>query len=155
MELDPYDRIMISDIDEIPDMSKVVDENFDKVTGCIQYHYEYDIHHLNSWEWVGTVLLNYNFVEEFGVQHFRDKRWDLDYKINSGWHLSSFGTAKQVYNKHINYAHANDDKHKGQTEEDFQRFIDEGIHADGETKHTMITEHSEDMLPISLRRRNL
>jgi len=149
-------KIMISDVDEIPNMKKITDDSlWDKPTGCIQYHYEYNINHLLNMTWVGTVLCRNYHIEEYGVQYFRDQRWDLPNKINSGWHLSSFGDADMVFNKHINYAHANDDKHKGQTKEDFQRYIDEGIHADGVSKQYIIDNHTGDMLPISLRRRNL
>ena len=148
-------KIMISDVDEIPDMSMITEDCWDKVTGCIQYHYEYNINHLNGREWIGTVLCRNYHIESYGVQYFRDARWDLDNKITSGWHFSSFGDAEMVYNKHINYAHANDDKHKGQTIKDFERYIEEGIHADGEQKHKIIYEWTEGMLHISLMRRNL
>lgn len=150
MELTPNTKIMISDIDEIPDMSKVTEDCWDKITGCIQYHYEYNIYHLNNRDWIGTVLCRNYHIAQSGVQYLRDDRWDLPNTIKSGWHLSSFGDAEMVYNKHMNYAHANDKKHEGQTKEDFKRYIDEGFHADGVTKQNFIKEHFEGELPISL-----
>jgi hypothetical protein len=84
--------------------------------------------------WVGTVITTAQRMRKFGPNYFRFNRWSFPIVEQAGWHCSSFGDFRHVFNKIQNYAHSGDDKHEGQTLEDFERFIREGIHSDGETR---------------------
>jgi beta-1,4-mannosyl-glycoprotein beta-1,4-N-acetylglucosaminyltransferase len=84
--------------------------------------------------WIGTVVTTVKDLKYHGPNHFRYNRWRFPIITDAGWHLSSFGDAKHLQNKITNYAHAHDEKHQGQSTEDFQRFVEEGIHHDGVSK---------------------
>jgi beta-1,4-mannosyl-glycoprotein beta-1,4-N-acetylglucosaminyltransferase len=127
------DIILISDADEIPDKSLI-----DKVHPTCSLHmtmFEYSFDYMFDGEpWVGTVLTSVGDVKRYGPNYFRYNRWRFPITKDAGWHLSSFGDDKHLKNKIENYAHAPDEKHKGQTIDDFKKYINEGIHADGKTK---------------------
>lgn len=127
------DIIMISDVDELPDPEVVKRVKPD--TGFHMYMFEYSFDYMFTGElWVGTVLTTVAKVRSLGSNYFRYKRWSFPVVRNAGWHCSSFGDSKHVFNKIRNYLHAEDDKHQGQTLEDFERYVSEGIHSDGKTK---------------------
>jgi beta-1,4-mannosyl-glycoprotein beta-1,4-N-acetylglucosaminyltransferase len=125
--------IMISDVDEIPDPARIP-----RGTGTFGLHmtmYEYSFDYMFTGEpWIGTVVTTVKDLKYHGPNHFRYNRWRFPIITDAGWHLSSFGDAENLQNKITNYAHAHDEKHKGQSTEDFQRFVEEGIHHDGKSK---------------------
>lgn len=136
--------VMISDVDEIPDMSKVI--HFpNPVNSVHMWMFEYSFDHLFMGEpWFGTVITNYELVKRMGPNYFRDNRWKFPPIIYSGWHLSSFGTPGHVWNKMQNFAHAKDGHHASQTPELFENYIEKGIHTDGKT---MLTQRP-DQVPL-------
>jgi hypothetical protein len=97
------------------------------------FEYSFDYMFLGE-PWIGTVITNVREYKEKGPNYFRDNRWKFPCYPYSGWHCSSFGDAKHVWNKIQNYAHANDDKHKHQTFEDFENYLKMGLHSDGKSK---------------------
>lgn len=125
--------VMISDVDELPDPDIV--RRVKPETSFHMYMFEYSFDYMFTGEfWVGTVLTTAGKVRTLGPNYFRFSRWQFPVVENAGWHCSSFGDSKHVFNKIQNYAHSGDDKHKGQTLEDFERYMSEGIHSDGKTK---------------------
>lgn len=127
--------VMISDADEIPDFDVLKDYVFGPVTSLHMLMFEYSFEYMFTGEkWIGTVVTNAALVREHGPNYFRDYRWNFPQIQNAGWHLSSFGNVDHVWNKIITYAHANDEKHRRQTRDEFERFLDEGIHSDGRIK---------------------
>ena len=130
--------IMISDVDEIPDMRLVPYENLPHlITAVHMWMYHYSLDHLFTGEpWVGTILTNVGTLKEKGPNRLRDSRWGYPVFGYSGWHLSSFGDEKHVLNKMRTFAHAldnNDHKHL-QTEENIKSWIQEGKFVDGKTE---------------------
>lgn len=130
--------IMISDVDEIPDMSRVPFENMKTLVLSIHmYMFQYSLDHMFVNEpWVGTVLTTVDIVKKWSVNYFRDHRWKFPVIQFAGWHLSSFGDEKMVLNKMKTFAHAlddNDHKHL-QTEENIKTWIQEGKFIDGKTE---------------------
>jgi beta-1,4-mannosyl-glycoprotein beta-1,4-N-acetylglucosaminyltransferase len=125
--------IMISDVDEIPDPS-----NIPQGAGTVGLHmamFEYSFDYMFTGEpWIGTVVTDVKELKYRGPNYFRYNRWRFPIVSHAGWHLSSFGDAKHLQNKIKNYAHANDEKHQGQSTDDFERYITEGIHHDGKSK---------------------
>lgn len=125
--------VMISDVDELPDpeIVRVVKPE----VALHMYMFEYSFDYMFTGEpWIGTVVTTASNMRKLGPNHFRFKRWSFPIVSCAGWHCSSFGDHEHVFNKIHNYAHSSDDKHKGQTLEDFEKFVRDGIHSDGKTK---------------------
>lgn len=135
-DVDPSAIVMISDVDEIPDMSVVTYERLPHMVNSVHmWMFEYSVDYLFTGEpWFGTVVTNCELVKRMGPNYFRDNRWKFPHFRFAGWHLSSFGTPMHVWTKMQTFAHAKDGHHAAQTPELFQKWIEEGIHTDGETK---------------------
>jgi len=127
--------VMISDIDEIPDMTKVPYEQLPHIVCAVHmWMFEYSFKYLFTGEpWYGTVITNAELVKRQGPNYFRDNRWKFPVFRFAGWHLSSFGSASHIHNKFQTYAHAKDGHHATQTPQTFEYFISQGIHSDGQT----------------------
>ena len=132
----PNDAIvMISDVDEIPDMKLVPFEKLPHVVNSVHmWMFEYSLDYLFTGEpWIGTVITNCELIKRSGPNYFRDNRWKFPVIQYSGWHLSSFGTPMHVWNKMQTFAHAKDGHHASQTPELFEHYITQGLHTDGKT----------------------
>lgn len=152
--------VMVSDVDEIPDLSKIPYENLGHPTiGVHMWMFQYSLDYLFVSEpWIGTVITTKELLQKFGPNEFRDHRWHFPVVQYGGWHLSSFGDEKMVLNKMKTFAHALDDnEHRHlQTEESIKQWIAEGKFIDGKTE--LIRRGPEVPLPGSvevLRRLNL
>jgi len=134
-DIDDSAQVMISDADEIPNMDKIP---FDSKVSAISLHmymFEYSLEYMFTGEpWIGTVVTRGREFKKLGPNFFRDNRWRFPVVAECGWHLSSFGDAKHVWNKIQNYAHAKDAKHKHQSFNDFEEYLKKGLHSDGLTK---------------------
>lgn len=130
--------VMISDVDEIPDMSKVRYEQLPAVVCSVHmWMFEYSLKYLfNGEPWFGTVITNAELVKRMGPNYFRDNRWKFPCFQYSGWHLSSFGTPMRIWQKFQTYAHAKDGHHAAQTPDVFKTMIEAGKHTDGTTDLT-------------------
>lgn len=127
--------VMISDVDEIPDMKRVIQLEPTKTQSVHMYMFEFSFDYMFTGEpWFGTVVTNAKAFKKLRPNFFRDNRWKFPYISYAGWHCSSFGDADHVWHKLQNYAHAADDKHKGQTIEEIKNYVLNGIHADGTIK---------------------
>jgi beta-1,4-mannosyl-glycoprotein beta-1,4-N-acetylglucosaminyltransferase len=126
---------MISDVDEIPDMSKVPFERLPHIVCSVHmWMFEYSLKYLFTGEpWFGTVITNVELMRRMGPNYFRDNRWKFPVFQFAGWHLSSFGTPMRIWRKFQTYAHAKDGHHEHQTPETFEDFIARGKHTDGKT----------------------
>lgn len=134
LEVLPDDAtVMISDVDEIPDPDIVKVVKPDVALHMFMFEYSFDYMFIGE-HWIGTVITTAHRMRRFGPNYFRFHRWSFPIVEHAGWHCSSFGDPKHVFNKIQNYAHSGDDKHQGQTLEDFEKFISQGIHSDGKTK---------------------
>lgn len=132
----PEDSIvMVSDVDEIPDMSLIKWEHLPhRVLSVHMWMYQYNFNYLFTGEpWIGTVITQVDLLKQHGPNYFRDGRWKFPVQQYAGWHLSSFGDEKHVLNKMRTFAHALDENnHKHlQTEENIRQWIKDGKHLDG------------------------
>jgi len=127
--------VMVSDLDEIPDLAKVPFENLPHiVTSVHMWMFEYSFKYLFTGEaWFGTVITNCEIFKRVGPNYLRDNRWKFPCFKEAGWHLSSFGTPMHVWNKMQTYAHGKDAHHATQTPELFEAWIESGTHTDGRT----------------------
>jgi len=149
--------VMISDVDEIPDMAKVPYERLPHaIVSVHMWLFIYSLDYTCETEpWYGTVLTQAAQVRKFGPNEFRDNRWKFPTIKNAGWHLSSFGDEQHVLNKMKTYAHALDGGVL-YTMENIKKWIAEGKFVDGKTE--LIPRGAEVPLPGPievLRRLNL
>lgn len=130
------DIVMISDVDEIPDLRFVgnIPVGHEIVTAHM-YSFEYSFDFMQTREpWFGTVMTRYGNMNN--PQYYRERRWHFPFCQYSGWHLSSFGDADFVYNKITNFAHCNDENVKKITKEELEQYIIEGKCTSGTYSHT-------------------
>ena len=150
--------VMVSDLDEIPNLVVVPFENMPHLFLSVHmWMFEYSFDFMFTGEpWFGTVITNYELFKRVGPNYLRDNRWKFPVCHYAGWHLSSFGDAKHVVNKLKTFAHANDKHDLEWNEATFERIIASGIHTDGKTE--LIHRSPEVPLPAPvevLRRLNL
>jgi beta-1,4-mannosyl-glycoprotein beta-1,4-N-acetylglucosaminyltransferase len=136
-EILDHDIVMVSDVDEIPDLSLIKWEHLPhRAMALHMWMYMYNFEYLFTGEpWFGTVITQFDLFKQYGPNYFRDNRWKFPVQQYAGWHLSSFGDEKHVLNKMRTFAHALDDNnHKHlQTEENIREWIKDGKHVDGST----------------------
>jgi beta-1,4-mannosyl-glycoprotein beta-1,4-N-acetylglucosaminyltransferase len=109
--------------------------------------FEYSFKYLFTGEpWFGTVITNCELVKRMGPNYFRSNRWKFPVIQYAGWHLSSFGDAAHVVNKHMTFAHWKDKRPVEMTKENFEKFIEHGLHTDGNTK--LVPRPSDVPLPL-------
>jgi beta-1,4-mannosyl-glycoprotein beta-1,4-N-acetylglucosaminyltransferase len=139
--------VMVSDVDEIPDLRIVPFENMPHLFVSVHmWMFEYSFDYMFTGEpWFGTVITNYELLKRVGPNYLRDNRWKFPCFQYAGWHLSSFGDAKHVVNKLKTFAHANDRHELEWNEATFERVISEGLHTDGKTE--LIHRNPEVPLP--------
>ena len=150
--------VMISDVDEIPDMTKFPFEKLPHlVTSVHMWMFEYSMDYLFTGEpWFGTVITNCELFKRAGPNQLRDARWKFPCFQTAGWHLSSFGSPMHIWKKFQTYAHAKDPHIAHWTPELLQEMIESGMHTDGQTQ--LIPRPPEVSLPAPvevLRRLNL
>jgi beta-1,4-mannosyl-glycoprotein beta-1,4-N-acetylglucosaminyltransferase len=132
--------VMISDVDEIPDLKIVPYEKLPHLINSVHmWMFQYSLDYLFTGEpWFGTVITTCEVFKRMGPNQLRDNRWKFPFIQYAGWHLSSFGDAKHVLNKMRTFAHALDNNgHRHlQTEENIEQWIERGVWLDGKTELT-------------------
>ena len=112
LEISDRDIIMISDVDEIPDLSKVnifdITPNDDFIT-CQQrwFNWSFDWEFENKF-WPGTQITKWSYLKNTTPQFIRNNRYDENKIIIKdvwGWHLSWFGDNKTIQSKLYGFAH--------------------------------------------------
>jgi beta-1,4-mannosyl-glycoprotein beta-1,4-N-acetylglucosaminyltransferase len=114
LNLQPEDIIMISDVDEIPDMNKI-DEISELLNHqplvCEQRWFIWNTDWEKNFIWGGTSIISKQQYDDNNdiIQHLRNIRWDdpVDFKrIYCGWHLSWFGNPSFIKDKMFSFAHS-------------------------------------------------
>jgi beta-1,4-mannosyl-glycoprotein beta-1,4-N-acetylglucosaminyltransferase len=112
MDITDKDIIMISDIDEIPDLTKLnlqkLIPNDDFIT-CNQrwFNWSFDWEFDNKF-WPGTQITKWSFLKNTTPQNIRNQRYDeskIIIKEAWGWHLSWFGNNNIIVEKLESFAH--------------------------------------------------
>jgi beta-1,4-mannosyl-glycoprotein beta-1,4-N-acetylglucosaminyltransferase len=139
--------VMVSDVDEIPDLRVVPFEKLPHALNSVHmWMFEYSLDYLFTGEpWFGTVITTADLFKRAGPNSLRDNRWKFPCIQWAGWHLSSFGDARHVANKHQTFAHCNDKREHAMNEQTFEFFISQGLHTDGRTP--LVKRPSEVPLP--------
>ena len=121
-EASSEDLIILSDSDEIPDLTKLSKIGNKKFTAFSQkmFMYKLNLQNLNESNWIGSRLTKKKNIKS--MQHLRNLKfknypfWRLDkfnqQIISGGWHFSFLQTPAQILNKIKSFSHGefNDEK---------------------------------------------
>lgn len=127
--LEPNDKIMVSDVDEIPDphVLKKMKENNTKfeIMHFEQdfYYYNLTCKHVNKWPL--SKIVSYDaYINRFNKQAQIFRHYDTEGAISpGGWHLSYFGDSKFIRNKIEQFAHQELNNEFYKNEENIKRNI--------------------------------
>ena len=128
LPLQPYDLIMMSDVDEIPhrdyldNLRKFVRIGFAEL--LLQDFYYYNFKCKNKTLWPGTVVANKQVFMQRSAQQWRDSRNSLPKVLQAGYHLSYFGDTEFIINKIHNFSHQEYNSDKFQDPQKIQECID-------------------------------
>lgn len=151
-DVDNNALVMISDVDEIPNRDFI--QIPDNVPACSfnMVAFQYSFKRIQEVEpWFGTVLTRRGFLHHVTPQQLREKRWNVPFYENAGWHLSSFGDEHFVANKIYNYAHCHDESSQNKDANTFKKFIEEGFHTDGKYKLVVTPQEVMNHVPVELK----
>ncbi len=151
------DVIMVSDLDEIPNVTVV-----SNIKGVMETHpivslhmlafcYNFDFMQTHE-PWFGTVITNwltFSKSEDF-PQFMRSNRWHFPKIIEAGWHMSSFGDSEFIVNKIKNFAHCNDENLVNISDDFIREQFNKGFAADGGVKYTPTPQEVKDSIPKEL-----
>lgn len=103
-KFDDNDVIIYSDLDEIPDMTKVnTDIIGDDIYVCKQRLFRYSFDYMvdtTGFNWDGTIICSIKKAKEKGFIQLRGHRYEYKPIPECGWHMTKFGTdvnALQIY----------------------------------------------------------
>ncbi len=115
-EASPDDLILLSDTDEIPDMSKINKINPKKKYIAFSqkmYMYKFNLQNLDESKWIGTRMTkkrNIKSMQELRKLKFKKYPfWRIDKNdlqiIQGGWHFSYLQTPQQILKKIKSFSH--------------------------------------------------
>ncbi len=137
------DLILISDLDEIPDMDKL---NFSKINNNIvifeqkMFYYKLNLFY-KEFKWFGTKgVKKNNFISPQWLRNIKGKKypkWRLDvafskkkysnlyFVLNGGWHFTCLRTPKELEKKLLNFAHHYEFEESGLKIDDLEKLVSE------------------------------
>ena len=112
----PDDLIILSDSDEIPDLTKLKNINKNKKFIAFSqkmFMYKLNLQNIDESNWIGSkITKKKNITSMQDLRNLKFKKypfWRLDKKnlqiINGGWHFSFLQTPKQILNKIKSFSH--------------------------------------------------
>ena len=112
----PEDLIILSDSDEIPDLTKLKDINKNKKFIAFSqqmFMYKLDLQNLDESDWIGSrITMKKNITSMQLLRNLKFKKypfWRIDKNnlqiIKGGWHFSFLQTPKQILNKIKSFSH--------------------------------------------------
>lgn len=109
LRLKDSDRIILSDVDEIPDLS-IFDQiapDSETIISWRQTLYYYYVN-LRCWDWIGSVSCTFetfNSMFDGDMQLLRDSRGKSECVIDGGWHFSFLGGVDAIQEKIESFSH--------------------------------------------------
>ena len=135
------DIIMISDIDEIPNLEEKTFSNINKKILMFQqdmFYYKFNLKLPNT-KWVGTKACKFkNFKNPQWLRNVKDRKYkfyrldtlfsetkyqSIEVKKNGGWHFTNIKTAEEIKHKLNSYLHHNEFEKSSLDIEDIQDII--------------------------------
>ena len=105
------DAIMISDLDEFPNIDHLAEvKGANKFTGINGYREDFYYYNFTCFNfkhrWAGTMLMNPGILQQvdYNIERLRQARWSVPL-IDGGWHLSYFGDVEYIKNKIRSFSH--------------------------------------------------
>ena len=162
LDLDSNDQILISDLDEIPNietLKKVMPVEW--VFTLEMDFYYFTLYNKIKKNWKKSKILNYKtFIEKFNSspQYVRDSvdyrkilnfRFDRNVIKDGGWHFSYFGDVDFIQNKIRNFAHFEFDNEKYFNAKNILNSINNGVdlYGDKSIKINQLRQLDLDKLP--------
>jgi beta-1,4-mannosyl-glycoprotein beta-1,4-N-acetylglucosaminyltransferase len=140
---DDEDIVIFSDVDEIPDMSKI---NFDTIGDelyvCIERLFRYSLDYMvktTKFDSFSTVICSNKNAKEIGFIRLRDMKGDFKQIPEAGWHFSKFGGDEQALIVFENYSHSG--------EHDFEKHTREKTDFDTGEKLINTPQEIKDSIP--------
>ena len=114
-QISPSDRLILSDIDEIPDLKIFETFDFSESSTMMAWHqmlYYYWVN-MRCWDWIGPVsctLETFQSRYKSDMQLLRDSRAQAQCVLDGGWHFSFLGGPQAIKEKieafsHTEYSH--------------------------------------------------
>ena len=141
---DKNDLIIVSDIDEIPNLEIIHDKVKNKILLFKQrlYYYKFNLLYPN-YEWFGSKacrkknLIDFEWLKYIKNKKYNFFRFDTLFSKNKytnvkivehgGWHFSKVKNEKDIYYLLSNYGEHNEFENSGLSVEDYKQFINEGV----------------------------
>jgi len=119
--VDPETIVLISDLDEIPDLSSYV-EGMEGPFKQKLYYYYFNTY-TGKRNWKGTIACRKRNITT--LNSLRDNRWKVA-PIGTGWHFSTLGTVENIRYKIESYAHVehNTETRKNKLVENIANLLD-------------------------------
>tara|TARA_B100000575_G_scaffold279164_1_gene267232 strand:+ start:1330 stop:2199 length:870 start_codon:yes stop_codon:yes gene_type:complete len=142
-ESDDNDLILISDLDEIPNLSEIDQSKVrDNIVIFEQKMFYYKLNlFYEDYTWLGTkAVRKKNFISPQWLRNIKGKKyskWRIDvlfsklkysnlyFVKNGGWHFTCLRTAEELEKKLLNFAHHYEYEESGLNIEDLKKLIDE------------------------------
>ena len=137
------DLILVSDLDEIPDLDKISHLNIDNKILIFEqkmFYYKLNLYY-EDYKWFGTkAVKNKNFISPQWLRNIKGKnyqKWRLDtlfskkkysnllFIKNGGWHFTCLRTAEELEKKLLNFAHHYEYEESGLNIENLKKLIAE------------------------------
>lgn len=106
LNLNDNDLVIISDVDEIPNINKLDQVDVNKINTLEMLVYYYNLNCVSNYSNRCSRVLSYKILKNFSCQEIRRKNENTISK--SGWHLSYFGNLDWIINKLKEFSHCND-----------------------------------------------
>lgn len=131
LNISTTDRIMISDMDEIPRAEAIISSlNDPKFKDLLVYTLDIDfyVYFMNlkavNKIWPGTVIFKPEVLNKFSIQNIKDEKNNYHKIPDAGWHFSWLGGYKKIREKALSCIEPYD-KSKIPSEEDFKNYFTE------------------------------
>ena len=137
------DLILVSDLDEIPNLSSVRKENLQKKILIFEqkmFYYKLNLFY-EDFTWFGTKgILKKNFISPQWLRNIKSKnypKWRLDILLskkkysnlqfikNGGWHFTCLKTPEEIQKKLLNFAHHYEFEESGLKIDDLKKLVSE------------------------------
>mgnify|MGYP001468236969 CR=1 FL=1 len=141
-EAEDEDLVLISDIDEIPELSQL--KNIKKINMFVQkmIYYKFNLMQPNM-NWCGTRACKKKYlISPQWLRNIKDKSYpfwrfdtifskkkfqNINFIQNGGWHFTSIKSPKDIFYKLSNFLHHHEFEESGLTENDMKKMISEEV----------------------------
>ena len=128
---DPNDVVIFGDIDEIPHRNAIATaadlvRKGERVIAFEQDFFYFNFDQVNQNKWPGTLITTVQQLRAFTPQTFRDHRYSHPRIGNGGYHLSYWGSPRQIQYKIDNFSHQEINKPEFNNVENIIQSIAEG-----------------------------